>query len=204
MNPPSDTAAGLLSRPTSLFRVDVSAAERRAVAAQVDRKLDDVVELWLELEESGPLYGPRPTEPSWSESVVHGHLRPLAMLLRDSLNGSALHRSLYLDVRPWNLQELRPQDRAAVIAQHLPTEVAALAALLEHPAAADALMALHVDLLEPPPEHALRLLMIGDCIMPEVRLFLAAHHRRLVGLESTHVQFHADFSGFRPEAVSSQ
>jgi FkbH-like protein len=136
--------------------------------------------------------------------VVHGHLKPLAMLLRDSLNGSALHRSLYLDVRPWNLQELRPRDRAAVITQYLPTEIAALAALLEHPAAADALMALHTDLLEPPPEDAQQLLMIGDCIMPEIRLFLPAHYRRAGGLQSTHVQFHADFSGFRPEAVASQ
>jgi FkbH-like protein len=199
-----DTTTPELPRTTAPRSVEVSEGERRAVAAAVDRRIDEVVELWLELGEAGPLHAPRPTDAVSLWRVVSGYLRPLALLLRDSLNGSTLHRTLYLDVRPWNLQELRPQDRAAVIAEHLPAEVAGLANVLEHPAVSDTLMELHLDLLEPPPEDAPRLLMIGDCIMPEVRLFLPAYCRREGGLQSTHVQFHADFSGFRPDAVASQ
>ena len=129
--------------------------------------------------------------------VVEGYLTPLALLLRDSLNGSALHRSLYLDVRPWHLQELRPQDRAEVMAEHLPSEIAALADLLEHPATAGALMELHEQLLAPTPDDAPRVLMIGDCIMPEIRLFLPAHRAPERAIQSTHVQFHANFRGVR-------
>jgi FkbH-like protein len=203
---PPDTAT--LPRPMTVTSptaptVVVSNDERRAVAMAVDRLIDDVVELWLELGETGPLYGPRPT-PEWLDVIVEGYLRPLALLLRDSLNGSALHRSLYLDVRPWNLQELRPQDRAAVIAEHLPTEIAALAELLGHPAVWDTLVELHSDLIQPPPEDAPRLLMIGDCIMPEIRLFLPAYCRRERTVQTTHVQFHANFRGFNPDAVAAQ
>jgi FkbH-like protein len=43
--------------------------------------------------------------------------------------------------------------------------------------------------------------MIGDCVMPEIRLFLPAYFR---GVQSTHVQFHANWDGFRPEAVAAQ
>jgi len=200
---PPDTTTLLGPTNTTSRTVDVSDDEQRAIATAVDRLIDDVVELWLELGESGPLYGPRPTR-DWLDVIVEGYLRPLALLLRDSLNGSALHRSLYLDVRPWNLQELRPQDRAAVIAEHLPTEIAALAELLDHPAVWDTLMELHSQLIEPPPEDAPRLLMIGDCIMPEIRLFLPAYCRGERGVQSTHVQFHANFRGFNPDAVASQ
>jgi FkbH-like protein len=199
---PADTAT--LQRPTTTIArtAEVSADDRRAVASAVDRRIDDVVELWLELGESGPLYAPRPNA-DWLGVIVEGYLKPLALLLRDSLNGSSLHRSLYLDVRPWHLQELRPQDRAAVIAEHLPTEIAALAGLLGHPAVSDTLVELHSDLLDPA-DDAPGVLMIGDCIMPEIRLFLPSYSRREGGVQSTHVQFHADFQGFQPDAVASQ
>jgi FkbH-like protein len=199
MNASPDTVAARWPTPQANRMVDEDA--RRAVAAAVDRSVDALVELWLDLGQAGPLYAPRPTDPMWLGYCVSGYLRPLALLLRDSLNGSALHRSLYLDVRPWNLQELRPEDRAAEIGRHLPTEIAALTDLLEHPAAEDALLELHSELLEPPAGDAPRLLMVGDCVMAEIRLFLPAYCR---GIQSTHVQFHADWTGFRPDAVASQ
>lgn len=199
----TDIALAELAPAPTLRSIANSDDVRRAVAAAIDGRIDDVVELWLELGESGPLYGPRPT-PDWLAVIVDGYLKPLALLLRDALNGSALHRSLYLDVRPWNLQELPPQDRAGVIAAHLPTETAALAQLLEHPAATDVLMELHAKLIEPAPADAPRVLLIGDCIMPEIRLFLPTYCRPERGVQSTHVQFHANFLGFNPEAVGSQ
>ena len=200
---PTDTAARGRPTTTTARFAQISDEERRAVAATVDRRIGDVVELWLELGESGPLYAPRPTA-EWSEVIVEGYLTPLALLLRDSLNGSALHRSLYLDVRPWNLQELAPPDRADVMAEHLPTETAALADLLGQPATADVLMELHEPLLAPTEDDAPRLLMIGDCIMPEIRLFLPAYRDPERAIQSTHVQFHANFKGFNPEAVATQ
>ena len=178
----------------------VSEAERRAVAAAIDRSVDGLVERWLELGNAGPLYAPRPTDPMLLKHSMT-YLKPLALLLRDSLRGSALHRSLYLDVRPWNLQELRPLDRAAVIAEHLPTEIAALTDLLVHPAVPAALTELHSELLAAPEPDAPRLLMVGDCVMSEIRLFLPAYLR---GVQSTHIQFHADWTGFRPDAVATQ
>jgi FkbH-like protein len=200
---PTDTAARGRTTTTTARFAQISDEERRAVAAAVDRRIDEVVAVWLELGESGPLYAAAPTA-EWSDVIIEGYLTPLALLLRESLNGSALHRSLYLDVRPWNLQELAPPDRADVMAEHLPTETAALACLLEHPATADALMELHEPLLAPTGDDAPRLLMIGDCIMPEIRLFLPAYRDPERAIQSTHVQFHANFKGFNPEAVATQ
>jgi FkbH-like protein len=179
----------------------VSVQARVAVSAAVGRNIDKLVELWFELGDSGPLYEAATSDPAWVKAQLEGYLQPMALLLRDALAGSGLHRSLYLDMRPWHLQELRPGERPAVIAQHLPTEVAAIAALLDCPQTEEVLAELHAPLLTPPAEDAQRLLMIGDCIMPEVRVFLAGHERPP---QSAHVQFHADFRGFRPEAVVSQ
>lgn len=201
MNPPPETVTLKQPMVEAAANRTVTDDERRAVAAAVDRSLDEIVDLWLKLGEAGPLYAPRPAEPKWLRDSMSGFLRPLALLLRDSLNGSELHRSLYLDVRPWNLQDLRPRDRAAAICKHLPIEIAALAKLLQEPATAATLMELHSDLLEPPAQDSPRLLMVGDCVMSEVRLFLPAYCREV---QSTHVQFHADWMGFRPDAVVSQ
>jgi FkbH-like protein len=178
----------------------VSDEARRAVSVAVGSNLQQLVKLWFELGESGPLYGASTADPEWINVQREGYLEPLALLLRDALSGSQLHRSLYLDVRPWHLQELRPSERPAAIAQHLPDEIAAIAALLDCPQTADVLAELHAPLLDQPAQDAQRLLMIGDCIMPEIRVFLASHDR---SVESAHVQFHADFRGFRPEAVTS-
>jgi FkbH-like protein len=202
---PSPSASNKPDRePRGQTVVEASADPRRAISAAVDQHIDQIVELWLDLGESGPLYAARPTDARELRVVVSGYMRPLALLLRDTLAGSALHRSLYLDMRPWHLQELRPSERAAVIAEHLPVEVAALAELLQSPDVPQVLAELHADLLEPASEDSQRLLMIGDCIMPEVRLFLPTHGADGTTLQSTHVQFHADFRGFRPEAVAAQ
>ncbi len=137
--------------------------------------------------------------------MLRGYLRPLALLLVDSLNGSDLHRSLYLDMRPYNLQELAPTDRPSLIADRLSTEIAALAELIpSEPGVADVLMELHADLFEAPADRDQRLLLIGDCIMPEIRVFLPGLYRCDAGLQSTHINFHADYRGFRAEEVARQ
>lgn len=182
-----------------------SAELRRSVAAALAPVLEDVVDAWLRLGDSGPLYAPTPTDPNWLDAVVGGYLRPMALLLIDSLNGSDFHRSLYLDQRPHFLQEHAPADRAAVIAEQLPIEIATLAELVPgEPGTVDVLTELHADLLRAPSDRAQRLLMIGDCIMTETRLFLAGAYRSEAGLQSTTINFHADWRGFRAEEVAQQ
>src|SRR5579875_3158360 len=193
-----DRALALDLRPATPA---VSEEARRAVSASVARNIDNLVDLWFTLGRSGPLYEAATDDPEWVSAQREGYLRPLALLLSDALSGSALHRSLYLDMRPWHYQELRPADRPAAMAEHLPAEAAAVAALLDCDGAEAVLDDLHAPLLVPPDENVQRLLMIGDCIMPEIRVFLSGQERQV---QSAHVQFHADFRGFRPEAVAAQ
>jgi FkbH-like protein len=192
----------LISEPETVL---TTAGAQRSVAAALAAVIDELVDVWLRLEESGPLYGPAPTDPDELGSVVSGYLRPLAQLLIDSLGGSDLHRSLYLDLRPYNLQELAPADRPSVIAEELSTEVASLAELIPgEPEAVDVLMEIHADLLQSPGARAQRVLLIGDCIMPEIRVFLSGSYGGADGLQSTHINFHADFRGFRADEVVRQ
>ena len=174
----------LISEPETVL---TTADAQRSVAAALTARINDVVDVWLRLEGSGPLYGPAPTDPDELVSVVSGYLQPLALLLVDSLSGSDLHRSVYLDMRPYNLQELAPADRPSVIADELSTEVEALAELIpSEPRAVDVLMELHADLLGSPGDKAQRLLLIGDCIMPEIRAvsFRRLPWRRAAGVDA--------------------
>jgi FkbH-like protein len=179
-------------------------ATRQAVAATLQSRREDLVRLWLDLGDAGPIYKPPPDDPATLRDLTKGYLRPLARLLVDALEGSSLHRSLYLDMRVFFLQEHSPADRPAVVAAHLPAEIDAIASLTSDPGIRDALEELHAPLLGEPSAHAQRLLMIGDCIMSETRLFLQAAYESEAGLQTTHVNFHADYSGFRAEEVLAQ
>jgi FkbH-like protein len=184
--------------------VSYSEATDHTVAARLESRREDLVRLWLDLADAGPTYAPAPTDPDTLEDLINGYVRPLARLLVDSLKGSSLHRSLYLDMRAFYLQEHSPADRPAVIAAHLPAELDAIALLASHACARDALEELHAPLLVQPSPNVQRLLMIGDCIMFETRLFLQAAYAPEAGLQTTHVNFHADYHGFRAEEVLAQ
>ena len=163
--------------------------------------VEQLVELWLELGEVGPWCAPIPSVPAERQGLITGYVRPLARLLVEALEGSLLHRSLYLDMRVFNLQEVSPGDRPAVIAEHLPAELKAIASLAGGEQALRALEELHAPLLVEPSENGQRLLMIGDCIMAETGLFLHGAYESEAGLQWTHINFNVDYSGFRPEAV---
>lgn len=182
-------------------------AHEDAVATLRSRR-EDLVRLWLDLGDAGPTYEPTPTDPATLHELTNGYVRPLARLLADSLEGSSLHRSLYLDMRAFFLQELSPPDRPAVIAAHLPAEIDAIAALVADPRARgeleELLEELHAPLLVEPRADARRLLLIGDCIMSEIRLFVQTAYASKAGLQTTHVNFHADYTGFRAEQVLAQ
>jgi FkbH-like protein len=177
---------------------------RHELAASLKSRREELVALWLDLGDQGPFYDAAPTDPATRRDLVEGYLRPLARLLADSIEGSALHRSLYLDMRVFHLQDHSPADRPAVIGAHLTTELEAIASLVGYPHAREALQELHRPLLLEPSPDAQRLLMIGDCIMSETRLFLQTAYTSEAGLQTTHVNFHADHRGFRADEVLAQ
>jgi FkbH-like protein len=182
-----------------------SEATRQAVVATLKSRREDLVRLWLDLGDSGPMYAAAPNDPVTLRELINGYVRPLARLLVDSLDGSSLHRSLYLDMRVFYLQECAPADRPAAVAAHLPAEIEAIASFAEETRARDVLEELledlHAPLLAEPSTQAQRLLMIGDCIMSETRLFLQTAYESEAGLQTTHVNFHADHSGFHRDEV---
>jgi FkbH-like protein len=177
---------------------------RRGLAGALKSRREDLVRLWLDLGDQGPLYDAPPTDPATRSDLVDGYLRPLARLLADSIDGSSLHRSLYLDMRIFHLQDHSPSDRPAVIGAHLEAELEAIGSLVADPSARATLRELHAPLLVEPSPHAQRLLMIGDCIMSETRLFLQSEYLSEAGLQTTHVNFHADHRGFRADEVLGQ
>jgi FkbH-like protein len=177
---------------------------QRELVALLRSRREDLVQLWLDLADEGPLYDAAATDPATRQDLIDGYVRPLARLLADSIAGSSLHRSLYLDMRVFHLQDHSPADRPAAIGVHLGAELDAIASLVGAPGAREALQELHAPLLDEPSPKAQRLLMIGDCIMSETRLFLQSAYRSDAGLQTTHVNFHADHRGFRADEVLGQ
>ena len=175
-----------------------------AAAAALKSRREELVALWLGLGDRGPFYQPTPTDPVTRQDLIDGYLRPLARLLVDSLLGSSLHSSLYLDMRVFHLQEHSPADRPGMIAAHLPAEIDAIASLAGGPDAREALEELHGPLVVAPSAKAQRLLLIGDCIMAEICLFLQGAYRSDEGLQTTQISFHADHRGFRADEVLAQ
>lgn len=184
-------------------------AARRALAAAAEDRADEVARRWLELGVDGPTYDN--VEPAHEQAGLReSWLSPLARLLGPALRGSPAHRAVYLDQRTGFVPEgSTAAERVALIAEHLPVELPAIAALLAGPAvtAADAeqlLAELHAPLVQPPEPGDLRVLLIGDCVMPDIRLFLPEAVRRQagVGVDAEHVGFNAGWRTLEPEDIA--
>jgi FkbH-like protein len=176
-----------------------SAAERR----------DEIAELWLSLREDGPTYGDVGSEPHEIAAVANGYLRPLARLLSGALAGPGTERTLYLDERTrFFPQGLTAQQRRALVDEHLEVEIDALSALLlgetGSAPAQDILRELHQPLLRPPDPGDPRLLLIGDCLMADTRLFLGGilEQRSGLGLDIDHISFNAGWRTLEPEDIA--
>ena len=188
---------------------DRTTRDSLALARAADERREEIAELWLSLGEDGPTYGDVGAEQDAVANVLEGYLRPLARLLRDVFAGSALHRAIYLDERARFVpQGLTAAERLELISDHLDPEIEALATVLSRggstDAAVQALRELHAPLLREPEPEDPRLLLIGDCLIADVRLFLADVFKEQsgLGLDSDHISFNAGWRTLEPDDIA--
>ncbi len=146
------------------------------LAAAIERREAQLIELWWELGEHGPTLGS--PDAGGSVEARTRYLTPLLATLVGALRGSDSHRAVYLDERLRYVDpELSPHDRAELLGTCLAVEVAAVADLLRDEVAAEtvdrALGRLHEQLVAVPREP-LRIMLIGDCFFVETRAMLKA------------------------------
>jgi FkbH-like protein len=152
-----------------------AAVDRRQLAAALVSRLDQLLDVWQELGDSGPTRASQEAGPP--EMAREKYLRPLARALAGALNGSANHAALYFDER------LRYVDRAMLspelrgsLTEDLAAEIKAISVLLAdlippHETELE-LVAFHQPLFDPP-APAGKILFIGDCLFVETRAFLS-------------------------------
>jgi FkbH-like protein len=145
------------------------------VARALERQLEDVVALWERLGADGPSFG-QTIDPD-PAAARRGYFVPLARMLAAGVGGSRVHRATYIDSRLNYLPKgLAGRERAALLARLLEAEARAIAELLADACPPDATLAaleeLHGPLTRPPQAGDPRLLLIGDCVFNDVRLFL--------------------------------
>lgn len=170
-------------------------ADARVVAGAIAERIDAVIALWERLGEDGPTAGdPRVGEP---EDARERFLRPLALLLVAGLQGSAVHRALYLDERLRYLPKgVAGAERAERFRERLAREGEAIAELLAgavEPATVRAeLAAVNAPLTQTPADEDVRVLLVGDCLFNDVRVFLAQETRDAGRtLDADHLYFSA-------------
>ncbi len=169
---------------------------------------EQIAQLWLSLREDGPTYGDVGSAPHEIADVLNGYLRPLARLLAEALAAAGIMRTVYLDERTrFFPQGLSAEQRRALVADHLEAEIEALSALLETTEVARAgavLHDLHAPLLRPTRDVDPRLLIIGDCLMADMRLFLGSmvEQRSGLGLDIDHISFNAGWRTLEPQDIA--
>jgi hypothetical protein len=102
---------------------------------------------------------------------------PLALMLAAGIGGSPEHRATYIDSRLNYLPKgLSGHERAALLTRLLDGEAQAIAEILAGACPLEltrnALKDLHKPLTRAPAATDPRLLLIGDCVFNDVRLFL--------------------------------
>jgi FkbH-like protein len=174
------------------------------VARALELHLDDVVALWERLGAEGPAFG-QTIDPD-PAAARRGYFLPLARMLAAGVGGSPAHRATYIDSRLNYLPKgLSGRDRAELLARLLDAEARAIAELLADACprelARAALEELHGPLTRPPAAGDPRLLLIGDCVFNDVRLFLSERVAAATGraLDVDHIFFTAGPAPLEPE-----
>jgi FkbH-like protein len=174
----------------------VRAPGDRRVAEALQRHIDDVVALWERLGSEGPAFG-RTIDPD-PAAARRGFFTPLARMLAAAVGGSRDHRATYLDFRLYYLPKaLAGRERAELLARLLDAEARAIAELLAGACPVEltqaALAELHAPLTRAPAADDPRLLLIGDCVLSDVRLFLSERVATATGraLDADHIFFTA-------------
>jgi FkbH-like protein len=174
------------------------------VARALEQHLDEVVALWERLGAEGPSFGQAiDRDPV---AARRGYFLPLARMLATGLGGSAAHRATYIDSRLNYLPKgLSGRERAELLARLLDAEARDIAELLADVCPREltraALEELHAPLTRPPAVGDPRLLLIGDCVFNDVRLFLSERVAAASGraLDVDHIFFTAGPSPLDPE-----
>jgi FkbH-like protein len=166
------------------------------VAGALARHFDDVAALWDRLGVQGPGFG-QTIDPN-PAIARQRYFVPLARMLAAGLGGSAEHRATYIDCRLNYLPKaLSGNERAELLRGLLRSEGRAIAELLagECPPelTEDALARLHEPLTRAPEAGDPRLLLIGDCVFNDVRMFLSERIAAASGraLDVDHIFFTA-------------
>ncbi len=146
------------------------------VARALEQHLDEVVALWEQLGSEGPAFG-QTIDPD-PAAARRGYFVPLARMLAAGIGGSPVHRATYIDCRLNYLPKaLSGHARAELLARLLDAETQAIAERLVDTCPVEltraALQELHGPLTRAPAVTDPRLLLIGDCIFNDVRLFLS-------------------------------
>ncbi|HEY3827688.1 MAG TPA: hypothetical protein VGL57_00700 [Solirubrobacteraceae bacterium] len=176
------------------------------VAHALERHLDEVVALWERLGADGPSFG-QTIDPD-PAAARRGYFVPLARMLAAGIGSSREHRATYIDSRLNYLPKgLSGRERAELLARLLDSEASAVAELLAESCPRDvtvaALQELHAPLTRPPAAGDPRLLLIGDCVFNDVRLFLLERVAADTGraLDVDHIFFTAGPSPLQPEEL---
>jgi FkbH-like protein len=176
------------------------------VARALEQHLDEIVALWERLGEEGPAFG-QTIDPD-PAAARRGYFLPLARLLAAGIGGSPEHRATYIDCRLNYLPKaLSGHERAELLTRLLAAEAHAIAELLADTCPAqltrDVLVELHEPLTRAPMATDPRLLLIGDCIFNDVRLFLSERVASATGraLDVDHIFFSAGPSPLEPREL---
>ncbi|HTD07567.1 MAG TPA: HAD-IIIC family phosphatase [Solirubrobacteraceae bacterium] len=146
------------------------------VAEALGRRIDEIVALWERLEPNGPGFGQ--TVAAEQELARSRYYAPLARMLVEGLSGSAAHRATYIDCRLNYLPKaLSGHQRAELLSRLLQAEGHAIAEILDGDCppevTEEVLTRIHAPLTCAPEPGDPRLLLIGDCVFNDVRLFLS-------------------------------
>ena len=177
------------------------------VAHAVEQHLGELVELWERLGPDGPAFGETiDVDPA---AVRRGYFVPLARMLAAGIGGSTEHRATYLDCRLNYLPKaLAGHERASLLGALLDAEAQAIAQLLADTCPEERTRAvlerLHAPLTRAPAVGEPRLLLIGDCIFNDVRLFLSERIAAATGraLDVDHIFFSAGPSPLEAEGIA--
>jgi FkbH-like protein len=176
------------------------------VAQALAQHLDEVIALWERLGPEGPAFGqtidPDPT------AARRGYFMPLALMLAAGIGGSQKHRATYIDSRLNYLPKgLSGHDRAELLTRLLDREAQKIAEILADTCPLEltrnVLEELHKPLTRAPTATDPRLLLIGDCVFNDVRLFLSERVGASTGraLDVDHIFFTAGPSPLEPDEM---
>jgi FkbH-like protein len=177
------------------------------VADAVAQHHRELVELWEGLGPDGPAFGETiDVDPA---AVRRGYFAPLARMLAAGIGGSPEHRATYLDCRLNYLPKgLAGHERASLLDGLLDAEGRAVAELLAETCPEELTRAafeqLHAPLTRAPAVGDPRLLLIGDCVFNDVRMFLSERTAAATGraLDVDHIFFTAGPSPLEAEEVA--